>query len=87
MKAEGVRAGVPDMFLATPRGGYIGLFIELKKPKGGRVSKAQSELLKELAAQGYKTCVCCGWVEARATIESYLKAQPKTELKLTPEIP
>ncbi|MEQ9892071.1 hypothetical protein [Pectobacterium aroidearum] len=29
----GVRAGVPDLFLALPRGGYAGLWIEMKVKK------------------------------------------------------
>jgi hypothetical protein len=84
MKKEGVRAGVPDLFLAVPRGEFHGLFIEMKKPKGGRVSKNQSSMMKLLAAQGYASKVCCGWVEARVEIERYLRQQPNAQ-KVEPE--
>ena len=52
MKAEGVRRGVPDLFLALPKRSYHGLFIELKKPKGGKVSEHQKEYIKYLAWHG-----------------------------------
>lgn len=72
MKAEGVRAGVPDLFLAVPAFGYNGLFIELKKPKGGRVSDSQTEFISELSEQGYRVTVCHGFIEAKQAIENYL---------------
>lgn len=84
MKKEGVRAGIPDLFLAVPKGGFHGLFIEMKKPKGGRVSKNQSSMMKLLSEQGYSAKVCCGWVEARAEIERYLRQQPNAR-KVEPE--
>lgn len=34
-KAEGVKAGVPDLCLPVARGGYHGLYIELKRLKQG----------------------------------------------------
>ena len=70
--AEGVRAGVPDLFLAVPAFGYNGLFIELKKPKGGRVSDKQTEFISELSEQGYRVTVCHGFIEAKQAIENYL---------------
>src|SRR5262245_64718583 len=32
LKAEGVRAGVPDVCLPVARAGYHGLFLEVKRP-------------------------------------------------------
>ncbi len=72
MKAEGVRAGVPDLMLAVPRGGYHGLFIELKRQRGGRVSNTQQTIMDGLRAHGYRCEVCKGWIAARAVIEDYL---------------
>ena len=74
MKAEGVRAGVPDLFLAVPAMGYNGLFIELKQEHAGRTSSAQDAMLSRLEAQGYRTAVCHGWHNAAFTIKAYLSA-------------
>ena len=71
LKSEGVRPGVPDLFLPVPRGNFHGLFIEMKA-KGGRVTSQQSEELEELTGDGYMTAICWGWDSARDTIESYL---------------
>lgn len=71
LKAEGVRAGVPDVFLAIPSQGYHGLFLELKAPKG-RVSPDQKDMLETLRAGGYICWVCMGWDMAREAIEGYL---------------
>jgi hypothetical protein len=73
LKREGVRAGVPDLFLAWANRQYGGLFIEMKKTKGGRVSDAQKQYLELLEESGYKVAVCHGWLEAKASIEEYLK--------------
>lgn len=71
----GVRSGVPDMFLPVPMGGSHGLFIELKRAEGGRLSEAQRKWLTWLGELGY-TAVCChGWEEAKAAIEDYMRAE------------
>lgn len=75
LKAEGVRAGVPDLFLAVPHGNLGGLFIEMKKAKGGRVSPNQKSMINELKSRGYAASVCHGWMEASAAIENYLKGE------------
>ena len=41
-RAAGVRSGVPDLFLPCSRGGYHGLWIEMKA-MGGRVSREQEQ--------------------------------------------
>lgn len=73
LKSEGVRAGVPDLFLAVARGSFHGLFVEMKKRRGGRVSESQNDVMTRLQRQGYLCCVCHGWDTARQQIEGYLK--------------
>lgn len=75
LKAEGVKAGVPDLCLPVPRGRYHGLYIELKRKRGGRVSGAQSEWMEALLRQGYCAAICYGWEEAKKLIEQYLNAK------------
>ena len=45
-RAMGVRAGVPDLCLPVPRGGKHGLFVEMKRTKGGGVKIERSRTLK-----------------------------------------
>lgn len=77
LKAEGVKSGVPDIFLPVARGQWHGLFVELKrgaekgKPKG-RASDDQKEFIAALQVQGYGAVVCVGWQEAWNVIEQYL---------------
>lgn len=85
LKQEGVRAGVPDLFLALPRGNYHGLFIEMKKAKGGRVSDSQNAVMTSLVRQGYACAVCHGWTAARLQIERYFA--PVAPEVLAPALP
>jgi len=77
LNAEGVKSGVPDIFLPIARNGFHGLFIELKKPKDstpqGKLTKSQVEWLMDLGDRSYATTVCFGWESAKETIEAYLK--------------
>ena len=71
LKAEGVTAGVPDLFFAWPRGGYHGLWIEMKR-KGGKVSNLQAEMMSYLGNARYLTAVCYGTDEAKKTLKEYM---------------
>ncbi len=71
LKKQGVRAGVPDLFLPVARGKFHGLFIEMKYGMNKTTNK-QSEWLKNLNAQGYAVCVCYGCEEASKKILCYL---------------
>ena len=73
LKAQGVKPGVPDLFLPVPRGGYHGLWIELKAA-GGRPSANQCEWIGDLNEQGYRAVICYGWDAAREEIGGYLKS-------------
>jgi len=72
LKAQGTKAGVPDLCLPVPRGGKHGLWIELKAPENGRVSVDQKRWIEALNKQGYVACVCVGWLQARNVIIEYL---------------
>lgn len=72
LKKEGVKAGVPDLFLPVARRVYNGLFIELKYGSNKATPK-QKEWINNLNAQGYKAVVCNGFDEARLTIEEYIR--------------
>lgn len=72
LKAEGVKPGVPDIFLPIARGGKHGLYIELKRRKGGTVSREQEAWIRALSAQDYCCAVCHGWEAAKDEILQYL---------------
>lgn len=71
LKAEGVRQGIPDLFLAVPSKGYCGLFVEMKKKRGGRISAHQMQAKSELERFGYCVKVCRGFEDAKKEILSY----------------
>ncbi|MBD5128452.1 MAG: VRR-NUC domain-containing protein [Ruminococcaceae bacterium] len=73
-KRMGVKPGVPDLFLPVPRGGFHGLFIELKAPKG-KPTDNQAKWLSVLEARGYAACICFGFDEARRDIINYLEGK------------
>ncbi|UUE55883.1 VRR-NUC domain-containing protein [Pectobacterium aroidearum] len=70
-KRLGVRAGVPDLFLALPRGGHAGLWIEMKS-KGGKLSVQQEVWLKRLEDTGYRTVCCFGFEQAVSEISKFV---------------
>lgn len=74
MRREGLKKGVPDLFLPVARGPWHGLFIELKR-LGGRPTPDQRAWIDCLRRQGYWADVCCGWQDARDAIEAYLGRQ------------
>lgn len=71
LKAQGVKAGVPDLCIPVARCGYHSLYIEMKAAKG-RVSGHQREWLDLLNAQGMRAVVCYGAESAIEEIESYM---------------
>lgn len=78
LKAEGVKAGVLDIFLpvAMEREQYSdqwmhGLFIEMKV-KSNKPSKEQTEFANAMKYAGYEIALCYSWLEAVAAIERYL---------------
>lgn len=71
LKAEGVKPGVPDIFLPVARGKYHGLFIEMKKRGVFSVSQEQRDWAIQLAEQHYRVVLAIGWLNAKMLIEKY----------------
>lgn len=78
LKAEGLRAGVPDLFLAYPRVHAVsrnleipGLWIEMKR-KPNEPSDAQLEVMAYLRHHNYAVALCYSADEAIAAIKGYL---------------
>ncbi|MDR2584755.1 MAG: VRR-NUC domain-containing protein [Prevotellaceae bacterium] len=78
MKAEGVLAGVADLFLMTARNGYNGLFIEMKVGYG-KQTPIQKEFEKAAIDAGYRYAVCRSMDEFMETVNDYLNIN---ELKI-----
>ena len=74
LKRQGLKSGVPDIFLPVPRGEYHGLFIELKYGKN-KATKVQALWLDRLKSLGYQAVVSNGWENAARIIISYLQQE------------
>jgi hypothetical protein len=70
MKREGLKAGVPDMCIAYPSGGWHGLYIEFKKKYGGQTTE-QANWFDRLQKAGYRCVICFSLEEAVATVNEY----------------
>ncbi|HEU5088187.1 MAG TPA: VRR-NUC domain-containing protein [Roseiflexaceae bacterium] len=71
LKAEGVKAGVPDLFLPVARGSHPGLVIELKVGRN-TPTETQLEWLAHFQSQGWAVAVCYGADAAWNAIRAYL---------------
>lgn len=71
LKEEGVKAGVSDIHMPVARGGYIGLWIELKA-KGGTVQQSQKDWISLMRSHGHCAYVCYGYDSAVELIERYI---------------
>ena len=71
-KRIGVKPGVPDLFLPVARGGWHGLFIEMKRKDKGRVTADQKAWIEALEGQMYRAVVCYGSEEACDVLYKYL---------------
>ena len=72
LKATGVKAGVPDVCLPVPRCGFHGMYIEMKRAKGGNTSVYQRKWIIELYRQGYYAVVAHGADDAIKIITAYM---------------
>lgn len=76
LQEEGVKPGVPDICWPVPRYPFHGLYLEMKRVKGGKVSDAQKPWVQRLREQGYKVEICKGFEAAKKAFCEYLALSP-----------
>lgn len=72
LKAQGVKAGVPDILLPVRRGRFSGFWIEMKVGKN-KPSDEQNNWIDELSGEGFAVSVAYSWIEARDFLIYYLE--------------
>lgn len=77
LKAEGVRAGVADIFCSVPVGAEHGFYLEMKS-REGFPSREQRSWLTNSAHLGYRAACCRGADEAFAAWRAYVDGAPQT---------
>lgn len=70
-KAEGLLAGVSDLFLMIPAGNKHGMFIEMKS-KQGVLSDKQKIFIEKAKEMNYDAVVCYSFEEGQEAIKKYL---------------
>ena len=70
LKAEGVVPGIPDLFVPAK-----GLWIEMKRFKGGVLSPEQKAMMQYLESVGYRAIVCKGAEDAKAKISAFFETR------------
>lgn len=80
-------AGIPDLFVAVPKGKYHGLWLEIKREgspiylKDGSLSKErhvqeQATVLQKLLYNGYQANFAVGFQSAKDQIDTYMNLKP-----------
>jgi hypothetical protein len=72
LKAQGVKPGVPDIFLPVPKLNFHGLWIEMKAKKN-KTSEEQNVWISELSKRKYAVSVAYSWVQATEHLIYYLE--------------
>ncbi len=89
LKRAGLKTGVSDLFFSCPRGGYSGLYIEMKKPRDkfsgpaairNALSDDQRKWQVLMLEMGYNAVTCYGFDEAKKVLTNYLQL-PKVTCK------
>ena len=75
LKKLGLKAGVPDIVLPVARGGYHGLYIEMKYGRN-TLTDNQRQWMDALKKAGHLTAVCYSFMEANDVILGYLGMKP-----------
>lgn len=74
LKRQGVKPGVPDLCLPVPRGGFVGLYIELKTWPN-KPTDLQSAWHRLLSDAGHRVEVCFSADAAITILQAYVSAR------------
>jgi hypothetical protein len=78
LKSEGVCRGVPDLFIPA-----WGLWVEMKREKGGVLSQDQKDWINYLEANQYHCLVAKGCDDAKQQIGEFILEHLDTECERT----
>ena len=76
LHSEKWNRGYPDLLICTGRGGYGGLYLELKATDGVQDTehtRRQAHYHAVLRGHGYKVLFVCGLKETKEAIKAYMK--------------
>jgi hypothetical protein len=75
LREQGLQPGVFDYILPVPilRLGCPGLWLEMKRTRGGTVTEEQKKFRALMEELGWRCEIAKGWVEASAYIQDHLK--------------
>jgi hypothetical protein len=76
LREQGLQAGVFDYLLPVPIVMDLtvcpGLWLEMKRTKGGVVSSEQTAFQRRMQQLGWRCAIAKGWIEASRIIDDYL---------------
>lgn len=75
LKKTGLQPGCFDYILPVPKWSerIPGLWLEMKRTRGGTVSADQKEFMEHMLDLGWQCNVCKGWIAAAEVIADYLQ--------------
>lgn len=80
LKAEGVVAGVADLILLVPRGGFASLCIEMKAGKAGRQSEHQRAWQEAAEGEGNRYAIARSLEDFQQIITDYLGLEKRQRI-------
>lgn len=74
MNRRGYTKGMPDLLIFEPRGGFLGIVIEMKAV-GGTVRPDQKKVLAAFSQRGWKAVICRGAQQGKDAIDDFMKLE------------